>query len=56
MTMKNITHLFLALILPLVTSLNAALDTGYAAPDFTLTYSTGVEHSLSDFAGKYVVL
>ena len=54
--MKNITHLFLALTLPLVTSLNAALETGSAAPDFTLTDSTGVEHSLSDFAGKYVVL
>jgi len=34
----------------------AAVDTGDAAPYFTLTDTTGTEHSLSDFKGKYVVL
>jgi len=31
-------------------------EIGRSAPDFTLTSSTGNTHSLSDFAGKYVVL
>ncbi|MEO1237926.1 MAG: redoxin domain-containing protein, partial [Planctomycetota bacterium] len=30
--------------------------TGEAAPDFTLTDTNGTEHSLSDFAGKTVIL
>ncbi len=33
-----------------------ALETGTAAPDFTLTDTSGQEHNLSDFKGKYVVL
>lgn len=37
-------------------SLQAAVETGTAAPAFTVSDSTGVEHSLSDFKGKYVVL
>lgn len=35
---------------------NAAIETGAEAPDFTATDSNGVTHSLSDFAGKTVVL
>ncbi|MGB0415424.1 MAG: redoxin domain-containing protein [Coraliomargarita sp.] len=35
---------------------HAAVETGATAPDFTLTDTTGTEHSLSDFKGKYVVL
>jgi hypothetical protein len=34
----------------------AAVDTGAQAPDFTLTDTTGTEHSLSDFEGQFVVL
>jgi len=37
-------------------SLNAAVETGATAPDFTLSDTTGAAHSLSDFKGKYVVL
>ena len=37
-------------------NLEAALDSGQLAPEFTLTDSNGSEHSLSDFRGKYVVL
>jgi len=38
------------------TSLHAAPAIGEAAPAFTLTDTNGTEHSLSDFAGKVVVL
>ncbi|TVP81342.1 MAG: thioredoxin family protein [Puniceicoccaceae bacterium] len=34
----------------------AAVSTGSPAPDFTLTDTSGTEHSLSDFSGKVVVL
>lgn len=37
-------------------SLHAAIETGAAAPDFSLNDTSGTEHSLSDFKGKYVVL
>jgi thioredoxin-related protein len=37
-------------------SLNARVETGSAAPEFTLADTTGSEHSLSDFKGSYVVL
>jgi peroxiredoxin len=47
--------LFLATGLALA-PLNGAVETGSPAPDFTLTDSTGKAHSLSDFAGQYVVL
>ncbi|HRZ39933.1 MAG TPA: redoxin domain-containing protein, partial [Candidatus Omnitrophota bacterium] len=33
-----------------------ALEVNQPAPDFVLTDSRGVEHKLSDFKGKYVVL
>ncbi len=36
--------------------LHATVETGSPAPEFTLLDSTGVEHNLSDFKGKYVVL
>ncbi len=39
-----------------LTGVQAAVEVGAAAPDFTLKDSNGVEHSLSDFKGKYVVL
>ncbi|CAA6678955.1 MULTISPECIES: redoxin domain-containing protein [unclassified Lentimonas] len=42
--------------LALFTSLQAAVDTGASAPAFTVLDSAGAEHSLSDFAGQYVVL
>ena len=34
----------------------ASVETGADAPNFTLTDTKGVSHSLSDFKGKYVVL
>jgi len=37
-------------------NLNAAVESGAMAPEFTLTDTNGTEHSLSDFKGKYVVL
>ncbi len=42
--------------LSLFAALHAAVDTGSAAPAFTVLDSTGAELSLSDFKGKYVVL
>lgn len=54
--MNNFTTLLLAASLFFVGSLNASVQTGAAAPNFTLTDSTGTEHSLADFAGQYVVL
>jgi len=54
--MKNYFSLSLAASLIAASSLSAKVETGAVAPDFTLTDTTGVEHSLSDFAGKYVVL
>lgn len=37
-------------------SANAAVEVGQPAPDFTAVDTNGVEHSLSDFKGKNVVL
>lgn len=54
--MKNYFSLILAASILSVSSLSAKVETGAKAPDFTLTDTTGTEHSLSDFAGKYVVL
>jgi len=54
--MKNTATLFLAASLTFASGLTAAVETGAPAPDFTLADTTGTEHSLSDFAGKYVVL
>ena len=42
--------------LTLFTSLQASVETGAAAPAFTVLDSAGIERSLSDFAGQYVVL
>lgn len=52
--MKKLPYLLLALIFSI--SLNALVETGTTAPDFTLKDTSGTEHSLSDFKGKYVVL
>jgi len=45
--------LFMAACLP---SANAEVKVGEPAPNFTATDTNGVEHSLSDFKGKNVVL
>ncbi|MEM6457981.1 MAG: thioredoxin family protein [Planctomycetota bacterium] len=49
---------FALLITPAVTQAakSGGVATGDPAPNFTLTDSNGTEHSLSDFAGKTVVL
>jgi peroxiredoxin len=52
--MKKRLILLLAFLFSL--SLNAAVETGATAPGFTLKDTSGTEHSLSDFEGKYVVL
>lgn len=44
---------FLAAFLP---AANAKVEIGETAPDFTAVDTNGVEHSLSDFKGKNVVL
>ena len=54
--MKNILVLTVTLFFITCFTLEAALDSGQPAPEFTLTDSNGSEHSLSDFRGKYVVL
>ena len=53
--MKTFKPLLIA-SLAVVASLQAAVETGTPAPVFTVQDSTGVERSLSDFKGKYVVL
>lgn len=45
-----------AVALGLAASVQAGVEIGKPAPDFTLTDSHGKAHSLSDFAGKVVVL
>lgn len=52
--LPSILSLFSIFLLAL--SLNAAVETGALAPDFSLKDTTGTAHSLSDFKGKYVVL
>ncbi|WPJ98124.1 thioredoxin family protein [Coraliomargarita algicola] len=54
--MKNYLSVLLATSFVFVSSLSASVETGAKAPDFTLTDTVGATHSLSDFAGKYVVL
>ncbi len=54
--MKNLLNILFAVFVSMVTSLQAAVQVGRPAPDFTLTGTSGEEHSLSDFAGKYVIL
>lgn len=46
----------LTAIITLVAAATAAPQVGQAAPEFTLTDSTGTSHKLSDFKGKFVVL
>ena len=48
-----LTAIGLAACLP---SANAAVEVGQMAPDFTAVDTNGVEHTLSDFKGKNVVL
>jgi peroxiredoxin len=47
---------FLMVSLTLLGSLSAAVQTGAPAPAFTVLDSAGVERTLAEFAGKYVVL
>lgn len=51
--LSMITAIGLAACLP---SANAAVEAGDMAPDFTAVDTNGVEHTLSDFQGKNVVL
>lgn len=52
---RGLCALFAGVVLS-ATSLSAAVETGQKAPDFTLTSIEGTKHSLSEFAGKVVVL
>ena len=52
---KNIMALLAATLIGM-SAQAAELTTGSAAPEFKLTDTKGVEHSLSDFKGKFVVL
>lgn len=54
--MKNIQTFIFLVVFSWGYTLSASIESGQAAPDFTLKDSTGLEHSLSDFAGKFVVL
>jgi peroxiredoxin len=49
-------HLLFLFSLACASALSAAVETGDAAPAFTLMDSTGMERSLSDYEGQYVVL
>lgn len=46
----------LAAITLFTAPVRAAVETGSAAPEFTLTDTQGTSHNLSDFKGKFVVL
>lgn len=52
--MKKLPILLIAFLFSL--NLYAGVDSGSPAPGFTLTDTSGTEHKLSDFKGKYVVL
>ncbi len=58
--MKNrfalILPLFVLFLAAAALPLHAEVETGAAAPDFSLTGVDGKTHSLSDFKGKFVVL
>lgn len=54
--MKNYFALTLAATFIFVATVRATVETGVAAPDFTLTDTTGKTHQLSEYADKYVVL
>lgn len=49
-------HILATASFALVSIASAGVLTGSPAPDFTLTDTKGVSHSLSDFKGKFVVL
>lgn len=53
---KTATFLSILLVTLLAVPGWARVETGAQAPDFTLTDTNGVTHSLSDFEGKHVVL
>lgn len=52
----NSAKYLLAGLMALSTAVYGGVETGSEAPEFTLADTTGTEHSLSDFEGKYVVL
>jgi peroxiredoxin len=54
--MKNPLIIILFALLAAVSFSHAAVSTGAEAPGFTLTDTSGAEHSLADFEGKFVVL
>src|SRR5262245_55415343 len=54
--MKNVQRLALAVVTFLFATSAGALEVGQKAPDFTLQGSDGKTYTLSDFAGKGVVL
>ena len=59
MTVRTMTGILLAGLFLLVSAAGnsqAAVETGAAAPDFTLSDADNMTKSLSDYAGKYVVL
>jgi hypothetical protein len=57
MIKKPLNSLLAALLVMVASPIaHASVETGAPAPDFTLTDTTGTEHSLSNFSGKYVVL
>ncbi len=53
-TLRTLFYLFTLTLAPAL--LQAALNVGDKAPDFTLTNHTGEKTKLSDYSGKYVVL
>lgn len=54
--MKNIIAFFTSLFFGIVALQADFQQPGQAAPDFTLTDTSGTSHNLSDFKGKWVVL
>lgn len=54
--MNILKRILLTCVLLTGMALNAAVETGAPAPEFTLLDSVGTERSLSEFKGKYVVL
>ncbi len=54
--MKKLLLFLLGACTVLSASLHAALKVGDKAPAFTLTDTSGTEHSLAYFSGKYVIL
>ncbi len=53
---KTVLSMAAAIMIAMSGAAYAAVTNNSPAPDFTLTDSNGNSHSLSDFAGKYVVL